>query len=108
MEKEEQRLVVKFLWLKGWGSKEIHQGLMSTLGDDAYGLSQVKIWLQRFGTGYLSCSDLPHAGRPPLILGRRVEVFVQKDPFSSVRIIAKSLLTTVSIVKEIFQSENWG
>jgi hypothetical protein len=43
MEKEEQRLVVKFFWLKGWGSKTIHQELMSTLEDDAYGLSQIKI-----------------------------------------------------------------
>jgi hypothetical protein len=43
MEKEEQRFAIKFFWLKGWGSKKIHQELMGTLGDDAYGLSQIKI-----------------------------------------------------------------
>jgi hypothetical protein len=45
MEKEEQRFVVKLFWLKGWGSRKIHQGLMRTLRDDACGLSQIKIWL---------------------------------------------------------------
>jgi hypothetical protein len=35
MEKEEQGFVVMLFWLKGWGSKKIHQELMSTLGDDA-------------------------------------------------------------------------
>jgi hypothetical protein len=35
MEKEEQRFVFKFFWLKGWGSKKIHQEPMSRLRDDA-------------------------------------------------------------------------
>jgi hypothetical protein len=38
MEKEEQRFVMKFLWLKGWGAKRIHEELMSTLGNDLYGV----------------------------------------------------------------------
>jgi hypothetical protein len=45
MEKEEQGFVVKFFWLKGWGSKKIHQKLMGTLADDAY-------WLSRLKSGY--------------------------------------------------------
>jgi hypothetical protein len=48
---------------------------MTTLGDDAYGLSQIKIWLQRFRTGDLSCSDLACAGRLILTLGAHAEVF---------------------------------
>jgi hypothetical protein len=35
MEKEEQRFVMKFLWLKDWGAKRIHEELMNTLGDDS-------------------------------------------------------------------------
>jgi hypothetical protein len=35
VEKEEQRFIVKFFWLKGSGSKKLHHGLMSPLGDDA-------------------------------------------------------------------------
>jgi hypothetical protein len=45
MEKEEERFVVKFFWLKGWGPKKIHQELISTLGGNADRLSQMKIWL---------------------------------------------------------------
>jgi hypothetical protein len=54
-EKEKQRFVVKFFWLKGWRSKKIHHEPMSTLGDGVFGLFHIKIWLQRFRTGDLSC-----------------------------------------------------
>jgi hypothetical protein len=57
MEKEEQRFAMKLLWLKGWGAKKIHKELMSILGDGSYGVSQIKIWLQRFRVGDLSCKD---------------------------------------------------
>jgi hypothetical protein len=73
--------------------------------DDAYRLSQIKISLQRFRTGDLSCGDLPRAERPPLTLGLQVEPFLQKYLFASARIIAKHFLTTASIVKEILQRE---
>jgi hypothetical protein len=43
MEKEDQRFVMKFLWLKGWGDKRIHEALKSTIGDGSYGVSQIKI-----------------------------------------------------------------
>jgi hypothetical protein len=39
MEEDEQRFVVKFLWLKGWGAKKIREEVMSTLGDDSYEVS---------------------------------------------------------------------
>jgi hypothetical protein len=42
--------------------EKTHQELMSTLGDDLYGLSQIKIWLQRARTGDLSRSDFLRAG----------------------------------------------
>jgi hypothetical protein len=87
-----------------WREK-IHQELMSTLVDNAHRLSQIKIWLQKFRTGDLSCSDLPGAGRRPLTLGPQVDAFLQKYPFASAHIIAKHFLMTASIVKEIFQTE---
>jgi hypothetical protein len=54
MGKDEQRFVMKFLWLKGCGAKTIHEELMSTLGDDSCGVSQIKIWLQKFTNSDLS------------------------------------------------------
>jgi hypothetical protein len=78
MEKEEQRFVTKFLWLTGWGAKRIHEELTSTLGDDSHAVSQVKIWLQTFRNGDLSCKDSPRSGRPLLTLGLQLEAFIQK------------------------------
>jgi hypothetical protein len=44
MGKEEQRFVIKYLWIKGSGAKKIHEEVTNTLGDDASGPSQIKIW----------------------------------------------------------------
>jgi hypothetical protein len=105
MEKEEQRCVMKFLWLKGWGAKRIHKRLMSTLGDGSYRVSQIKIWLQKFSNGDLSCKDSPPSRRLPLTLGPQLEVFMQKYPFASARVIAQHLLTMVPTIKDILQRE---
>jgi transposase len=99
------KIYCQVFWLKGWGLKKIPQRLMSTFGDDAYGLSQIKIWLQRFRTGYLSYSDFPHAGRPRLTLGLQAEAFLQKYPFAGARTIAEHFLTTASTVREFIQRE---
>jgi hypothetical protein len=53
------------------GCKKIHQKSINTLGANAYGPSQIKIWLQRFRDGDTECRDLPQARRPPLTLGHR-------------------------------------
>jgi transposase len=105
MEKKEQRFVMKFLWLKGWVAKRIHKELGSTPGYDSYGISQIKIWLQKFRNGDLSCKDSPHSGRPLLTFGLQLEVFMQKYPFASARVIAQHFLTTVPTTKNILQRE---
>jgi transposase len=105
MKKEEQRFVMKFLWLKGWGARRIHEELMSTPGDDSYGVSHFKIWLEKFRNGDLSCKDSPRSGRPPLTLGPQREAFMQKDSFASARVIAQHFLTTVPAIKDILQRE---
>jgi hypothetical protein len=105
MEKEEQRFVVKFLWLKGWGTKRIHEELMNTLGNDSYAVSQIKFWLQKFRNSDLSCKDSPRSGRPLLTLGPQLEVFMQKYPLASARVIAQHFLTTVPMIKDILRNE---
>jgi hypothetical protein len=37
MEKVEQGFLIKYLWMNNWGSKEIVEQPMTTLGVDAYG-----------------------------------------------------------------------
>jgi hypothetical protein len=96
---------MKFLWLKSWGAKRIHEELMSTLGDDSDGVSQIKIWLQKFRNSDLSCEDSPRSGRPLSTLRSQLEVFMQKYPFTSTRVIAQHFLTTVSTNQDIIQRE---
>jgi hypothetical protein len=105
MEKEDQRFVMKFLWLKSWGAKRIHEELMSTLGDDSYVVSQIKIWFHKFRNGDLSCKDSPRSRQPLLTLGSQLEVFMQKYPFASARVIAEHFLMTVPAIKDVLQRE---
>jgi hypothetical protein len=96
---------MKFLRLKDWGAKRIHEELMSTLGDDSYAVSQIKIWLQKFRNGDLSCKDSPRSGRPLLTLRSQLEAFMQKYPFASARVITQHFLKTVPTIKNILQRE---
>jgi hypothetical protein len=67
MEKESQRFVIKHFWMKEWRTKRIRQKLGMTLGDDAYGVSQIKIDLHRFGMAiYPAKTFHTPGGRLPL------------------------------------------
>jgi hypothetical protein len=78
---------------------------MSTLGDDSYRVSHIKIWLQKFRNGDLSCKDSPRSGRPLLTLGPQLEAFMHKYPFASPRVIAQHSLKTVPMINDIIQRE---
>jgi hypothetical protein len=103
--KRETKICRQAFLVERMGIEKIRQELTRTLGDDACGLNQIKIWLKRFRTGDLSCSNFPRAGRPPIALGPQFNAFLQKYPFASSRIITKHFLTTASTVKEILQRE---
>jgi hypothetical protein len=97
MEKEEQRFMMKFLWLKDWGPRRIYEELMSTLGDNSYQVFQIKIWFQKFSNGDLSCKDSPRSGRPLLTLGPQLEAFIPKYPFTSARRLRHSASYLLSL-----------
>jgi hypothetical protein len=78
---------------------------MSTLGDDSYGVSQIKIWLQKFRNGDLSYKDSPSSGRPLSTLGPQLEGFLHAYPFANPRVIAQHFLTMVPTINEILQRE---
>jgi hypothetical protein len=105
MEKDEQRFVIKYLWMKGWDTMRIHEELLTTLGADHDGRSQIKICLKRFKTGDLSCQDLPRAGHLLLTIGPQLKAFLEKYPFSSSRVIAQHFLVTIPTMKEILERE---
>jgi hypothetical protein len=78
---------------------------MSTLGDNSYEVSQIKIWLPKFRNGDLSCKDSPLSVRPLLTLGPQPGTFIQKCPFGSSRVIAQHFLTTIPTINDILQRE---
>jgi hypothetical protein len=90
MEKWEQRFVIKFLFLKGLGSKVIQSELTAVLGPTACSLPQVKEWSSRFANGDLSCQDEIRPGRLPHILRKALSDFLEEFPFASAGIIAQN------------------
>jgi hypothetical protein len=58
MEKEEQRFVVKDFWMKDWGPKKIQDKLFAKLGNNVYGLFQIRFSLQKFREGDSFYKDL--------------------------------------------------
>jgi hypothetical protein len=103
MDKKEQRFLIKYFGMKNWGSKKIHQELVTTLIAGAYGEAQIKIWLQKFRNGDFSCKNAPRTGRPPLTLRQQLATFLQKYPFASVRVLAQHFLASVPTIEEILE-----
>jgi transposase len=67
--------MVNYFFLKGHGSKLIHQDLVNTFQDNAVSLSTVKNWLRRFKSGDLSCDDKERPARHLSSLGRLFGAF---------------------------------
>lgn len=107
MEKHEQRFVVKFYFLKGFGCKKIHRKLGDTLGDSAMSITSVKRWLDRFKNGDFSCQDLERSGRPENDLSESIIVILTEMPFATAKFLAKRLCCSPNTIKKIL-IENLG
>jgi hypothetical protein len=105
MEKREQRFLIKYFWMETKVSKKIHQELVTAVGADAYGRSQVKIWVQKFGNGNLSFKEAPRTRRRPCTLRPQLVAFLQKQHFASARVLGQHFLTSVPMIREILQRE---
>jgi transposase len=75
MDRIEQKMMVKYSFLNGHGSKLIHKELVTTLQDKAISLSIVKNWLRRFKSGDLSCGDEERPGRRSFLWARLIGAF---------------------------------
>jgi hypothetical protein len=104
MEKEEQIFLIKYVPMKNWGSKKIHQQLVTRLGADVYSRSEIKTWIQKFRNGDLSCKDAPRTGRP-LDIGATTCGIFQKSSLASARVLVQHFLTSLPTIKEILQRE---
>jgi hypothetical protein len=75
MDRIEQRVTVKYFFLKGHTSKLIYEKLVNTLQDNAISLSAVKNWLRWFKSGSLSCDDDERLEKPLISLDRLFSSF---------------------------------
>jgi transposase len=105
MNEIEQRFVVKYFHLKGWGNKRITAELESTFQGSALSRATVKRWIRKFKSGDLSCHDEPRAGRPLTILGPVLKTFLDKHPFASARAMSRHFNISSPTVKEILHRE---
>jgi hypothetical protein len=105
MELFEQRFVIKFFFLQGFGNKMIHSKLVEVLGDKAYSITQIKYWLAKFKAKDFSCLDDFRAGRPSFQLNDSLVEYLRQFPFASAKQIAKHFYLSQHTVKEILQRE---
>jgi hypothetical protein len=91
MERIEQRVMVKYFFLKRHGSKLIHKELASTLQDNAISLSTITNRLKRFKSADLSCGDEERSRRPLISLDPALQHFQKKSPFASARAMPRYL-----------------
>ena len=66
MEKTENRVVIKYLDLKGMTASEIHEDMVRTLEERTPVYATVTCWIREFKHGKDSVEDDPRSGRPQL------------------------------------------
>jgi transposase len=62
--KEEQRIVIRFLWVEGVKGVEIHTCLCTEYQDNALPQRSVYEWREMFKNGWTSVMDAERSGRP--------------------------------------------
>ena len=83
MDKAAARSVIKFLHLKGYSARQIHDEMKAVYGDDCPSYDTVVRWKRNFQTGHMSLTDEPRTGRPSLTDGaatvNKVEDLIRED-----------------------------
>ncbi|GFS07493.1 transposase [Elysia marginata] len=99
MEAVEYRSVIKFLYLKGQNSTEIHQEMVQVYAEKCPHYSTVTHWVRKFKSGFLSVIDEHREGRPPSVVTEKNVSTVEKLIMQDRRITVKQLAfeTKISI-----------
>jgi histone-lysine N-methyltransferase SETMAR len=105
MDKSEQRVVMKFLWMRGLGARRVHSKLSRVLGDDCYSLAAIERWLARFQEGDLSCGDQARPGRPQIDISGCLRAFLDRFPFASANMMAKHFRIARGTVTDILRRD---
>jgi hypothetical protein len=104
MDQVEQRIVLKFLFVKSLGYNAAHREFCLVLGEGTYSLWQMKRWICRFRNGDLSCEDEDRPGTPLSDLGDGIRRHLAKFPFTSAKAPARHFSTLVSVIRGILKT----
>jgi hypothetical protein len=89
MEKSEQCVAIKLLWMKELRARCIPTKLSRVVSDDCYSPVAIERWLACFREGDLSCANHSRSGRPVIDISECLRDFLDKFPFASTSIMFK-------------------
>ncbi|KAG8234353.1 hypothetical protein J437_LFUL014806 [Ladona fulva] len=106
---KDQRVIIRFLHLRGETPIEIHRQMSETCGQGVMDIKNVRSWVRKFKEGRESCDDevkepRPRTSRTETMIAR-VEKVVTEDPRISVRGIASKVGISVGSVETILHDE---
>src|SRR5215470_8229706 len=106
---EEQRVIIRFLHLRGMKPIEIHRQLSETCNDGVMDVKNLRSWVRQFREGRTSCENNPKEPRPRTSRSEdmiaRVEQMVMEDHRLSVRQIAANAGITLGSVDTILHDD---
>jgi hypothetical protein len=105
MEESEQRVVIKFLWMKALGARRSHTKSTRVLGDECYSSAVIERWLARFRESDLSCAHHSRSGRPVIGISECLRVFFDKFSFARANMMSKHFSIAREAIMEILQRD---
>jgi len=96
----ETRAVIKFFFLQGKASKEIHAILIETLGEHAPSYATVKNWVAQVKRGDFSTCDAPRPGRHKIVTTPEIINQIHELVLEDRRISTKSIAEQLGISRE--------
>ncbi|PNF33235.1 hypothetical protein B7P43_G11385 [Cryptotermes secundus] len=106
---QEQRVIIRFLHLRGATPNEIHRQLSETCGDGVMNVKNVRSWARQFKEGRTSCDNEPKQPRPRTSwsdnMVEQVEKVVLEDRRLSVENIASKVGISLGPVHKILHED---
>ena len=104
----EARAIIKYFFLQGKATKEIHAILTETLGEYALSYAIVKNWVAQLKRGDFSTCDGPRPGRPKTVTTPEIiqtHELILKDRRISTKSIAEQLGTSRERIGSIIHED---
>lgn len=100
MEKVSEKAVIQYLHKQGLTSKDIHDDMVATLGNDAILYATLKRWVAEFKRGRQSIEYDVRSGRPVTVATKEMVNKVHTIVMNDRRVTEKYIATTTAISQE--------